>query len=122
MKKGCFIQIIVVLTIVTAAVLYIVNNKFDEIIFNPSKSLIVNQITKDLNYVKDTPEKDSLRSLITNYINNLKSIKSISKEPIEKFVDSLKVALQDSIIDKREYKNLSKILKSKIYHERPKKD
>ena len=122
MKKGCFIQIIVVLTIVTAAVLYIVNNKFDEIIFNPSKNIIVHQITKDLNYVKESPEKDSLRSLITSYIKNLKSIKNISKDPIEKFVDSLKVALQDSIIDKREYKNLSKILKSKIYHERPKKD
>jgi tRNA C32,U32 (ribose-2'-O)-methylase TrmJ len=122
MKKGCFIQIIIVLTIVTAAVLYIVNNKFDEIIFNPGKSLIVNQITKDLNYVKETPEKDSLRSLITSYIKNLKSFKSISKKPIERFVDSLKIALKDSIINKREYKNLSKILRSKNYHERPKKD
>jgi hypothetical protein len=122
MKKGCFIQLIIVLTIATAAVLYIVNNKFDDLIFNPSKSLIVSQITKDLNYVKDSPEKDSLRVLITDYINNLKSVKMLSKEPIGQFADSLKIALRDSAIDKNEYKNLSKILKSKFYYERPKKD
>ena len=122
MKKGCFVQSIIVLTIITAAILYIVNHKFNEIIFNPSKRLIVNQITKDLNYVKDSPEKDSLRVLITEYISNLKSVKNLSDEPIGKFVDSLKLALKDSVIDNREYKNLSKILKSKIYHERPKKD
>ncbi len=122
MKKGCFVQTIIILTIVTAAVLYIVNNKFNEVIFNPSKSLIINQINKDLNYIKESPEKDSLKVLISNYIKNLKSFKNISDQPIGRFVDSLKVALSDSVIDKREYKNLSKILKSKYHHERPKKD
>jgi len=122
MKKGCFIQSIILLTIITAAILYIVNHKFNEIIFNPSKGLIVSQITKDLNYVKDSPEKDSLRVLVADYINNLKSIKNLSEQPIGNFVDSLKLALKDSIIDKNEYIHLSKILKSKIYHERPKKD
>ncbi len=122
MKKGCFVQIIIVLTIVIAAVLYIVNNKFNEFIFNPSKGLLISQVTKDLNYVKDSPEKDSLRILISDYIKNLKSIKNISDGSVGKFVDSLKAALRDSVIDKREYKNLSKILRSKFNHERPKKD
>lgn len=122
MKKGCFVQSIIVLTIITAAILYIVNHKFNEYILNPGKGMIVKHISEELDYVKDSPEKDSLRVLIKDYVENLKSIKNLSNGPIDKFVDSLKIALQDSAIDKKEYKNLSKLLRSNTNYERPKKD
>lgn len=113
MKKGCFVKTIVVLTIFTAVILYIVNRKFNEVILNPSKSLIINQINRDLNYVKDSPQKDSLQILIKDYITGIKKIDNVSDKSISEFIDTLKEALQDSTIDSTEYKKLYKILKPK---------
>ncbi len=113
MKKGCFVKTIIILTIFTAVILYIVNRRFNEVILNPSKSLIINQINRDLNYVKDSPEKDSLQILIKDYITGIKKINNISDKSIGEFIDSLKEALKDSTIDSAEYKKLYKILQPK---------
>lgn len=114
MKKGCFVKIIVLLTILTAVVLYLINNKFDNIVFNPGKKILINQINRDLEFVKDSPQKDSLKLLINNYIMEIKNINSVSGKQINLFADSLKVALKDSIIDEREYKKLSEMLNKKV--------
>ena len=113
MKKSCFIRVIIILTILTAIVLYIINHKFNDIILNPSKRLLVSQINRDLNYVKDTPEKDSLQVLIKDYITGIKHIDNLSDESLRTFIDSLQEALKDSTIDSMEYKSLYSILKSK---------
>lgn len=114
MKKGCFIRSIIILTVLTAVVLYLVTHKFNEVVLNPSKSLIINQINRNLDYVKDSPEKDSLQALIKNYILGIQKVDNLSEASIGEFVDSLKVALRDSVIDKHEYKSLYKILKNKV--------
>jgi hypothetical protein len=114
MKKGCFVKIIVLLTILTAVVLYLINNKFDNLVFNPGKKILINQINRDLEFVKDSPQKDSLKLLINNYIMEIKNINSVSGKQINLFADSLKVALKDSIIDEREYKKLSVMLNKKV--------
>ena len=113
MKKSCFIKMIVILTVLTAVVLYIISHKFNEVIFNPSKRLLIDQVNRDLNYVKDTPEKDSLQFLIKDYITGLKHINNLSDNSIKTFLDSLQDALKDSTIDTREYKMLYSILKQK---------
>ena len=114
MKKSCFLRAIIILTILTAVILYLVTHKFNEVILNPSKSLIISQINRDLNYVKDSPEKDSLQLLIKGYILGIKKIDNLSDKSIGEFIDTLKEALKDSVIDKREYKSLYKILKTKV--------
>jgi|YelNatPaOPRAMG01_1025707.scaffolds.fasta_scaffold00174_34 hypothetical protein len=114
MKKGCFVKIIVLLTILTAVVLYLINNKFDNLVFNPGKKILINQINRDLEFVKDSPQKDSLKLLINNYIMEIKNINSVYGKQINLFADSLKVALKDSIIDEREYKKLSVMLNKKV--------
>ncbi len=111
MKKGCFIKSVIILTIVTAGILYIVNHKLDQFIFDPGKKMIANQINSELDYVKESPEKDSLKALINNYVESIKSVKNLSDKSFEIFVDSVKAAVRDSIINKREYKSLSRILK-----------
>ena len=113
---------IIGLTIITAVILYIVNHKLNEVIINPSKRLIIAQIDKDMRFVKESPEKDSLRIIIRDYINGFKSINKISDESFEDFFDSLKLALKDSVIDNREYRTLSRILKRKANNERSKKN
>jgi ribosomal protein L19E len=114
MKKSCFIRSIIILTILTAVILYLVTHKFNEVVLNPGKSLIINQINRNLEYVKDSPEKDSLQALIKSYILGVKKVDNLSEASIGEFVDSLKVALSDSVIDKHEYKSLYKILKNKV--------
>ena len=113
MKKGCFIKLIAILTIATAVLLYIVNNKFNEVILNPSKRLIISQINRDLNYVKDSPEKDSLQYLIKDYITGIKRVNNLHDKSLKEFIDSLQEALRDSVIDNREYRMLYSILKQK---------
>ncbi|MGA7723409.1 MAG: hypothetical protein WCA84_19750 [Ignavibacteriaceae bacterium] len=114
MKKSCFIRAIIIITILTAVVLYLVTHKFDEAIINPGKNLIISQINRNLEYVKDSPEKDSLQQLIRDYILGIKKVDNLSDNSIGEFIDTLKVALKDSIIDKREYKSLYNILKTKV--------
>jgi tRNA C32,U32 (ribose-2'-O)-methylase TrmJ len=114
MKKGCFLRIIIIITILTAVVLYLVTYKFNEVILNPGKSLIINQINRDLEYVKDSPEKDSLKQLIKDYIHSIKKVDKLSDKSIGEFIDTLRVALSDSVIDDREYKSLYNILHTKV--------
>jgi hypothetical protein len=113
MKKSCFIRAIIILTILTAVILYLVTHKFNEVILNPSKSLIINQINRDLDYVKDSPEKDSLQFLIKGYILGIKKVDNLSDKTIGEFIDTLKTSLRDSVIDRREFRSLYKILKTK---------
>ncbi len=113
MKKSCFIRSIIILTILTAVILYLINHKFSELVVNPGKHLIINQINKDFEYVKDTPEKDSLKLLINNYIFKIKNLNNLSDKTVGDFADSLQNALQDSIIDRREFNSLSRLLKRK---------
>jgi hypothetical protein len=114
MKKGCFLRAIIIITILTAVILYLVSHRFNEVVMNPGKSLIISQINRDLEYVKDSPGKDSLKLLIKDYILGIKKVDNISDESIGEFIDTLKIALRDSIIDEREYKSLYKILKTKV--------
>jgi hypothetical protein len=113
MKKSCFIRVIIILTILTAVILYLVTHEFNEVILNPGKRLAIHEINKDFDYVKDSPEKDSLQHLIKSYILGIKKVNSLSDESIGRFIDSMKVDLKDSVIDKRELKSLTTILKQK---------
>ncbi len=104
---------IIILTVLTAVVLYVISHKFNEVILNPSKQLMINQVNRDLNYVKDTPEKDSLQILIKDYITGIRHVDDLSDKSLDTFIDSLHEALRDSTIDSREYKMLYSILKRK---------
>lgn len=122
MKKGCFIKTVVILTIITACILYIVNHKLNQVILNPGKGLIISEINRDLEHVRPSPEKDSLKIMIKNYINGLNSVDKLSEKSFSDFFDSIKIAVQDSLIDKSEFKSLSRILKRRIKNERPKEN
>jgi hypothetical protein len=37
MKKSCFIQVIIFLTILTAAIVYFIDNHFQDVVVNPGK-------------------------------------------------------------------------------------
>lgn len=114
MKKGCFVKTIVILTIVVAAVLYIVENKFDDFVIKPGKKILTPLIEKELNKktneLKYSPEKDSTIALIQDYFNNVKIKDITSGDKIDSIKDSIKKYFKDSLISKDEFKNLKKLL------------
>ena len=126
MKKGCFLKIIIILTIFIAAILYIVENHFDDFIRKPGEKIIKNLVFKDFNtamkHVKNSPEKDSLKILINSYISNkMHKEHKINTGEIEDIVDSVEEVLKDSTISPTELKNLKSIFLKEV-NERPKKD
>jgi hypothetical protein len=116
MKKGCFIKSIVIFTILLAAGLYIIENKFDEFFLEPGKKyladLIEIGINEDLNKIAESSEKDSLNSLIKGYLSDFKNSKSasFSSKDGEGFVNKIKNAAEDSILTAEELNVISKIL------------
>jgi uncharacterized protein (DUF2267 family) len=126
MKKGCFLKIIIILTILIAAVLYVVENHFDDFIRKPGEKIIKDLVFKDVNremeYVKNSPEKDSLKVMINSFIyNKIHKEHKLNTGEIENIVDSVQEVLKDSIISAAELENLKSIFKKEL-NERPKKD
>ena len=126
MKKGCFLKIIIILTILIAAILYVVENHFDDFIRKPGEKIIKDLVFKDVNremeYVKNSPEKDSLKVMINSFIyNKIHKEHSLNTGEIEDIVDSVKEVLKDSAISPAELENL-KLIFMKEVNERPKKN
>jgi hypothetical protein len=119
MKKGCFLKVIIILTIFIAAVLYIVENHFDDFILKPGeniiKDLVFSDVNKKMEFVKKTPEKDSLKVLINNFVfDKLHKEHRLDSKEFQGLIDSIKTALNDSIISLNELENLRLIFKKEI--------
>ncbi len=114
MKPGCFIKSIIILTILVAAVLYIIQYK-SELFLKPGKKIIVNAFLDDwennFNYVKNTPEKTELKNTLKSFIDSL-SIKEIPDDSeIKRITGMVKSAAADSIISRSELIEISEKLK-----------
>ena len=126
MKKGCFIKIIIVLTIIIAAILYILQNHLDDVVINPGKKLIsdliVGGIDDELNYIRETPEKDSLRFLLKEYLKDkISKTKEINTGDLNWIIDSIKVVVTDTLITQNNLNRIKELINLKDY-ERSKKD
>jgi hypothetical protein len=125
-KKGCFLKIIIVLTIIIAVILYIAQNHLDDVVINPAKKVIssfmVSGAFKHLTYIKENPEKDSLKILLKNYMRDkISKSKSISDEDLDWLIDSIKVIATDSLITKDDLNKIKELINLKDY-EKPKKN
>lgn len=114
MKPGCFLKSIIILTILVAAILYIIQHK-SELFFEPGKKILVNAFLDDwesnFNYVKNTPEKSELKNTLKNFIDSL-SIEEIPDDSeINRIAGMVKSAAADSIISRRELLEISEKLK-----------
>lgn len=119
MKKGCFLKVIIIITIFIAAVLYILENHFDDFIRKPGEQIIKDLVFKDVNsemeFVKNSPEKDSLKALINSFMfDKLHKDHSINSGEIKDLIDSVKSVLKDSVISPVEIGNLKLIFKKEI--------
>lgn len=117
MKKGCFIKSVVIITILIAAIVYIIQYKLEDWILEPGKKLVVegvlNNWDKEANFIKDSSQKDSLKFLVKEYIGNIKSMGEVVNLEEENFFKFLNLAIEDSIITESELSQLTLLLKEK---------
>ncbi|MCB9250061.1 MAG: hypothetical protein H6613_16705 [Ignavibacteriales bacterium] len=117
MKKGCFISVIVTLTIILAAIFYIFKFHGEDVInFGKEKVMAYahDKLNKEINQVQESPYADSLKIEIEKYFNDFDE-KDIEKEidKIEEFADNIEVVMRDSKIDSSEYVFIKQLMNKK---------
>jgi hypothetical protein len=121
LKKGCFLKFIIIFTIVLASIIYLVQNKFDELFLEPGKELVLSVIEEnwfsELSYVNDSPEKDSLKTLLQFYISGIESTEFLSDERAETVINYLEQTFKDSLIDYEELSHINKLIKYALKNE-----
>ncbi|MCX6150231.1 MAG: hypothetical protein NTX22_06890 [Ignavibacteriales bacterium] len=126
MKKGCFIILLVVLTVIISVIIYIFKNHKNDVIgiFKPVIiSSVESELSKKIDSVKNSIYKDSLKSIIADYMILIKKRKDFSMDKAGNYFDQVKFALMDGKIDSIEIKNLKTLMKEDFNtNERPKKN
>jgi hypothetical protein len=121
LKKSCFLKFIIIFTIVLAAIIYLVQNKFDELFLEQGKEFVISVIEEnwntDLGYVTDSPEKDSLKKLLHFYISGIESTEYLSDERTEAVIDYIEQTFKDSLIDIDELSHINKLIKYALKNE-----
>ena len=119
MKKGCFIQSVVIVTILIAVVVYIIKYKLDDWLVKPGKELILSEVSKnwekEAEYIKDSVEKDSLKLLMQYYLENIKTMEDVVNLDQDIFLSEFKITIEDSLITANEISNLTLLLKKEQY-------
>jgi hypothetical protein len=123
MKKGCFISVMVFLTIALIAVFYLVKHHGEDLLElgkNQLVELAQEQIFTDIGKLENNQYSDSLKVVVENYFKNIDKFE-INEEltRIEEFSDDIEVVLMDSRIDSAEFDFITNIL---IKYERRKEN
>lgn len=116
MKKGCFIKSIFILTIFVAAITYIIQYKSEEWIIEPGKKILMpvleKEYLKNLKYVKESPDRDSLFNLISLKLKEIDILKENDSLKIN-FFNKVNMIVADSIVTSSEldeFQNLFGVL------------
>jgi len=121
LKKGCFLKFIIIFTIVLAAILYLVQNKFDDLFLKKGKEIVLSVIednwSTELAYITDSPEKDSLKNLLRFYISGIESAKYLTDERTEAVINYLEQTFKDSLIDNEELSHINKLIEYALKNE-----
>lgn len=114
MKKGCFLTVIISLTILLIGIFYLVRYHGEELIEFGKEQLI--QITQNniISKIEDLEKNeftDSLNIVVKQYFKDIKKL-DIKKEleRIEEFSDNIEVIFMDSRIDSAEFDFITNIL------------
>ena len=115
MKKSCFIQAVVVLTILVAAAIYIIQYKLDDWFIKPTKNILLSEAVKDwdkeVKHIHESAQKDSLKALLIYYIDNIKSMEDVVNLEKENFLKEFNLVIEDSLITSKEISKLTLLLK-----------
>ena len=114
MKKSCFIQAVVIITILVAAAIYIIQYKLDDWFIKPTKKILITEAGKnwesETSHIDDSVQKDSLRSLLIYYFENIKSMKDVVNLDQEKIFEEFELVIEDSLITDEEISKLTLLM------------
>ena len=114
MKKGCFISVIVVLTLLVLIIYYLVKFHGEDLLEVGKEKLVelaADDIQTKIEGLENSEYADSLSIVVTQYFENLKDM-DIQEElkRIEEFSDDIEVILMDSRIDSAEFDFITNLL------------
>ena len=119
MKKGCFIQSVIIVTILIAAAVYIIKYKLEDWVVKPGKKILITEVgnnwENETAFIKESPEKDSLRLLLKYYLENIKTMEDVVNLEQDKFLNELKLVIDDSLVTDAELSKLTSLLKKEEY-------
>lgn len=113
MKKNCFLYTVFFGTIIIGAAIYFFQNHFSDLFLEEGKKIILSEIDKnwdkDYTYVRNSAEKDSVRSLVKEFVMQFKDVDDfLSTTTVdEEFVEAISSSFDDSLVTKNELKMLS---------------
>lgn len=114
MKKGCFISVIVILTLILLVVFYMVRYHGEDLLEFGKDQLVEfsqNQIQSDIENLEDNQYVDSLKIVISDYFKDIEKLDVEQElERIEEFSDDIEVILMDSRIDSAEFDFITNML------------
>lgn len=119
MKKSCFIQAVVIVTILIAAIIYVIQYKLEDWFIKPGKKFLISEAVKNLDnevsYIQESVQKDSLKSLMKYYFENIKTMEEVVNLDEEIFLNEFKSVIEDSILTDEEISKLTMLLKREEY-------
>lgn len=122
MKKGCFIIVFTILTILIAAGIYIFKNHKD-LPMALLKPIILNSIKDDydeaIQKYKITSNKAALDSLVSNYIDHARKNSNFRLEQLDTFFSQFRISVRDGMVDSTELTALKNIFEEETQNERP---
>ena len=123
MKKGCFLSIIVLFTILVGIVVYIYKYKrgiFKEFAKDKVVHMAINDLDKKIDKVEPSVYKDSLRNDIDHFFEENKGLEfDTLMKRFGDVVDEARYIIKDKKIDQEEYSHFKKTISK---YERSKKN
>lgn len=116
MKKGCFLTIFILIIIIIAGAVYFIKFHSDDLL-NLGKDKIISVIREKVDEQIDSVEgsdfKDSLKILVSDYIDSLGNYKpKDAMDKLDELSSNLKVILKDKKIDKNEFNFITKFMEN----------
>lgn len=119
MKKSCFIQAVVIFTILIAVIIYVIQYKLEDWFIKPGKKFLISEAVKNLDnevsYIQESVQKDSLKSLMKYYFENIKTMEEVVNLDEEIFINEFEAVIEDSILTDEEISKLTMLLKREEY-------
>ena len=114
MKKGCFLTVVIALTVILIVIFYLVKYKGEELLDFGKDKLVefaITNIENDIENLEQNEYVDSLKIVMSDYFKNIDTLDvKLELERIEEFSDDIEVILMDSKIDSAEFDFITNIL------------
>ncbi|MFZ1290037.1 MAG: hypothetical protein WAR79_08100 [Melioribacteraceae bacterium] len=116
MKKGCFLTVIISLTIIVAAIFYIIKYHGEDLLDIGKDKVIEfaqSKINSDLNNLENKQYVDSLKIVMNKFFKDFENKDLESKlDKLNDFSQNIEVIVKDSKIDSVEFAFIKQTLKN----------